>query len=205
MPPKTHLPDALPLREELEALAHRYLHLHNEVEQRNAGSGVRRRIEDELLRVRERFDTLLGEWVPDDELRERWREYLHTHAAEPEQPEAIDPLVFRGVNEAGSVADVRRRGDEFLVSIDGALVERVAADEDFRSPVPGARFRVDGFDFRETITASPDAVRALAEYLDDEGAHPPWDYASLLLGDGLVDAHFGLTPRGRRALAALDV
>jgi hypothetical protein len=202
MPPKTHLPDALPLREELEALAHRYLHLHNELERRKPGSGVRRRMNDELLRVRERFDGLLDEWVPDDELRERWRAYLHTHGAEPEEPEAIDPLVFRGVNDAGSVADIRRRGDEFLVQVDGALLERVAADEDFRSKVPGATFHVDGFEFRETFAASPEAVRALAEYLDEDGAHPPWDYAAELLGDGLVDAQFGVTPRGRRALAS---
>jgi hypothetical protein len=201
MAPKTHLPDALPLREELEALAHRYLHLHNELEGRRPGNAVRRREQDELLRVRERFDGLLEEWVQDEELRGRWREYLHTHGAEPDQPEAIDPLVFRGVNDAGSVADVRRRGDEFLVWVDGALMERVAADEDFRSKVPGATLRVDGFEFRETFTASPEAVRALADYRDGDGAHPPWAYASELLADGLVDAHFGLTPRGRRALA----
>jgi hypothetical protein len=204
MPPKTHLPEALPLREELDALAHRYHHLHNEIERRNPGSGVRRRIADELLHVRERFDSLLEEWVPDDALREQWRDYLHTHAAEPERPEAIDPLVFRGVNDAGSVADVRRRGDEFLLWVDGALLERVAADEDFRSKLPGATFHVDGLEFRETFAASPEAVRALADYLGEDGAHPPWDYAAELLGDGLVDAQFGVTARGRRALASIS-
>jgi hypothetical protein len=198
--PKTHLPDSLPLREELEALAHRYHHLHNEVEQRKEGSGVRRRIEDELLDVRGRFDRLLEEWVEDEGLRERWREYLHTHTAEPEQPEGIEPLVFRGVNDAGSVAEVRRRGDEFGVYVDGALMERATADEDFGARVPPATFHVDGFEFRETFAVSADAVRALADFLDD-GDQPPWGYASELLADGLVDTHFGLTPRGRRALA----
>jgi hypothetical protein len=198
---KTHIPDSLPLREELEALAYRYRHLHNELEQRGSGSGVRRRLEDELAQVRERFGRLVEEWVPEG-LRSRWGEYLAGHTEEPAEPGGIDPLVFRGVNDAGSVAEVRRRGpDEFLVVVDGALLERVEADADFRSTVPGTTFRVDGFEFRETITASPEAVRALADYLDDDGAHPPWDYASELLGDGLVDAHFGLTPRGRRALA----
>jgi hypothetical protein len=197
--PKTHLPDSLPLREELEALAHRYRHLHNEVEQQKPGSGVRRRIEDELLDVRERFDRILEEWVDDEALRGRWREYLHTHTPEPDQPEGIDPLVFRGVNDAGSLAEVRRRSDEFAVYVDGALMERVAADEDFAARVPPATFHVDGFDFRETFAASSEAVRALADFLD-EGDQPPWRYASELLADGLVDTHFGLTPRGRRAV-----
>jgi hypothetical protein len=200
--PKTHLPDSLPLREQLEALAYRYRHLHNEVEQRKEGSGVRRRLEDELLDVRERFDRLLEEWVDDEALRARWREYLHTHTPEPEQPAGIDPLVFRGVNDAGSVAEVRRRGDEFTVSVDGALMERVNADEDFASRVSPATFHVDGFEFRETFAASAEAVRALADFLD-EGAQPPWGSASELLADGLVDTHFGLTPRGRRAVEQL--
>jgi hypothetical protein len=200
---KTHLPGTLPLREELETLAHRFRHLHNELEQRNPGSGVRRRIENELLQVRERFDRLLEEWVQDEELRDRWRAYLQAHAPEPDQPAAIDPLVFSGINDAGSVAEVRRKGDEFLVYVDGGLMERVAADEDFGSRVLGARLHVDGFEFRETFAASPAAVRALADYLGDEGAQPPWEHASELLGEGLIDVHFGLTPRGRRALATL--
>jgi hypothetical protein len=200
---KTHLPEALPLREELEALAYRYHHVHNELEQRKPGSGVRRRLEDELLAVRERFDRVLDEWVQDDELRARWREYLHTHTAAPEQPDAIDPLVFRGENDAGSVADVRRRGDEFLLSVDGSLLERVAADEDFAARVPPATFHVDGLEFRETFTTPPEAVRALADFLDEDDVSPPWEHAPELLSDGLVDVHFGVTPRGRRALATL--
>lgn len=95
---------------------------------------------------------------------------------------------------------MRRRGDEFQVSITGALVERVAAEKDFGSPVPGLRFSVDGFEFRERFTASPEAVSALAGFLE-QGGRPPWEQARELLEDGLVDVHFGVTPRGHRAIS----
>ena len=54
--------------------------------------------------------------------------------------------------------------------------------------------------FSETFTASTKALRELAGYLRGSGS-PPWDSAGELLADGLIDVHFALTPRGRRALA----
>jgi hypothetical protein len=48
---------------------------------------------------------------------------------------------------------------------------------------------------------SDEALEALADFLD-EGGSPPWEYASELLADGLVDVHLALTPRGHRALAS---
>jgi len=194
-------PQALPIREELEALVHEYLHVHNEVEQTKPGSSVRRRLEDRVLDTRARFDRLLEEWVENDELRERWREHLHTHAPAPDGPAGIEPLVFRGENDAGAVAEVRRRGDDLEVFVDGSLLERVAADEDFASRVPGFVFSADGFEFRETFAAPPEALDALEEFLGADDEQPPWDHASELFGDGLVDVNFDLTPRGRRALA----
>jgi len=192
--------EALPLHEELDALSRRYHHLHNEIERTRPSSSTRGDLEDELLQVRERFDRILDEWVPDDELRDQWNAYLHTHAPEPDGPRGIDPVVFRGVSDAGSVVEVRRRGDEFQVWIDGALVERVAAEKDFGSRVPGLTFSVDGFEFREKFTAPPDAVSALAGFLE-QGGRPPWEQARELLEDGLVDVHFGVTPRGHRAIS----
>ena len=41
---------------------------------------------------------------------------------------------------------------------------------------------------------------ALADFLE-RGESPPWEHASELLEDGLIDVHFALTPRGHRALA----
>jgi len=191
---------SLPVREELEALTHFYLHLHNELERTKPGSSIRRKTEDRLLDVREQFDRLLDEWVDDDELRERWREHLHTHGPAPAEPKGIPQLVFRGENDAGSVVEVRPDGNELRVFVDGSLLERVDPRRDLASRVPGLVFHLDGFQFRETFAAPPEALQALTAFLED--GEPPWEHVSELLGDGLIDAHLGLTPRGRRALAA---
>ena len=42
-------------------------------------------------------------------------------------------------------------------------------------------------------------ARRPGDFLDD-GKSPPWDHASELLADGLIDTHLAVTPRGRRAL-----
>ena len=62
-------------------------------------------------------------------------------------------------------------------------------------------FRWDGKEIAETFNASENALTALAAYRAGSGAQPPWDYASELLADGLIDVHFDLTPRGKRAIA----
>jgi hypothetical protein len=193
----------LPLRELLETLARQYHHLQNEHKHFREGSTMRRRIGERLLDVRERFDRLLDEWVDDDDLREDWRRHLHHRVAVPDGPSAIQPLAFRGVSDAGSVAEIRgRNGDDFDVVVDGSLVERIAAKKDLERAVPST-FRVDGFEFRETFAASADALEALGAFLADAGS-PPWEHATELLADGLIDTHFDLTPRGRRALATVS-
>jgi hypothetical protein len=201
---KQHEIEALPRREELDSLTHYYHHLRNEHERADPESSTRRRLEDRLLEVRERFERLLEEWVPDPELREAWREYLRNRRPEPSEPPAIRPLVFQGRSEvAGSTVEVRRKGDEFQVEVDGALLERVAAQKDLSVTTPALRFRLNGTEFEETFDASPEALRALADIVD-QGGSPPWEHASELLADGLIDVHFDLTPRGRRALARLS-
>ncbi len=160
-------------------------------------------LHDRLLEVRQRVDRLLDEWVTDPELREGWREYLHNHRPEPDGPPAIRPVVFRGRSEtAGSVVEIRGQDDDYTVEVDGSLVERVAAAKDFSVDVPPARFRLNGNEFVEMFAASPEALGALADFYDTGGS-PPWEYASELLEDGVIDVHFDLTPRGRRALASM--
>lgn len=51
------------------------------------------------------------------------------------------------------------------------------------------------------FTASADPRNVLADFLESDEP-PPWDFASELLADGLIDVHFALSPRGRRALAS---
>jgi hypothetical protein len=192
---------ALPRREELEALARHYHHLQNEHKRAAPQSGMRRRIEDRLLQVRRRFDQVLAEWVPEEDFRRAWRDHLHYRAPKPPGPPPIPPLVFRGRSEARSVVEIRgKKGEELDVEIDGALVERIAAAKDFAITGAPARYRYNRTEFRETFSVSPDALQALADFLA-EGGSPPWQHASELLGDGLIDVHVALTPRGRRALS----
>jgi hypothetical protein len=192
--------EVVPLREELEALVRYSHHLESEREHTSPTSSARRHLEERLERIRERLERLLDEWMPEPELQQAWRDYLQHHRPEPDGPPAIAPLVFRGVNEAGSVAEIRRNGDELRVEVDGSLAERVAAEKDLASDQPGRRVRADGMEFTETFEVSPEALDALAGF-SAGGGSPPWEYASELLADGLIDVHFALTPRGRRALA----
>jgi hypothetical protein len=192
---------ALPLREELEALV-AYAHK-LQTQRSHIGPGsARRHVEDHLAEVRERFERLLEEWVPDPGLRDAWRAYLEHHAPEPGAPPAIRRVVFRGRGEAsGSIVEVTGRGDELRVEVDGALAERIAGEKDFTSELPGLRWRLNGTEFEEIFDASPEAVEALAEF-SEGGGEPPWERAAELLTDGLIDVHLELTPRGKRALAA---
>jgi hypothetical protein len=192
---------ALPLREELAALVHNYKHLHNELVHENPEGSTRRELEDKLLDVRERFDRLLDEWVPDAELQEQWREHIHGRRAEPDEPVSIDPLAFQGVTDAGSTVQVRGQADEYQVWVDGSLQERIAARKDLSVDKPVLHFRGDGKEIAETFNVSEDALNALARYRDESDPSPPWEYASELLADGLIDVHFDLTPRGKRATA----
>jgi hypothetical protein len=210
VPPPASLPkrsspeaSALPLREELAALVHHYQHLHNEVEHEKPEGSTRRELEDKLLDVRQRFDRLLDKWVLDDELREQWREYIRGRRSEPDDPAGIEPLAFEGLDDAGSVVQVRGQADEYQVWVDGSLQERIAARKDLSVDKPVLHFRWDRKEIAETFNASEEARNALAAYRDATDVSPPWEYASELLADGLIDVHFDLTPRGKRATAGL--
>jgi phosphoglycolate phosphatase-like HAD superfamily hydrolase len=193
--------ETLPVHEELDALARHYHHLQVQHQNASPGSSARRHLEDKLLRVRERLDRALVEWVPEEDLRQAWRAYLEHHGPEPSGPPAIRPVVFRGRSDVtGSIVEIRVSGDELRVDVDGALIERVAAKKDFASTEPVVSFRLNGNDYDELFEASEEAFQALAEFLE-RGESPPWDHAHELLADGLVDVHFALTPRGHRALA----
>jgi hypothetical protein len=192
---------SLPLHEELDALARHYHHLQVEHQNAQPESSLRRRLEDKLLHVRERLDRVLEEWVPEEELRQGWRAYLEHHGPEPDGPAAIQPVVFRGTSEVtGSIVEIRGSGDELRVEVDGALIERVTAEKDFSSTQPVVRYRVNENEYDEIFAASAEALQALADFLE-RGESPPWEHASELLEDGLIDVHFALTPRGHRALA----
>jgi hypothetical protein len=187
----------------LEALAHHYHHLQNEHKRAAPESSTRRRIEPRMSHVRDQFERSLAEWVADEELQRAWSDHLHYRRPEPPGPPAVRPLVFRGTSDDRATVEVRGKpGEELEVEIDGSLVGRIVAEKDFAAVDPSFRFRLDRTEFRETFVASRDAVQALADSLADGGS-PPWEYATELLADGLIDVHFALTARGRRALARL--
>jgi hypothetical protein len=193
--------EELPRREVLQTLARHYHHLQNEHKRAGLESGVRRRIEEQLLDVRERFDRLIEEWVPDLELRQAWREHLHNRVRAPAGPAGIRPLVFRGRSEAGALVDVRgKAGDELEVEIDGSVVARIAGKKDFTPVIPSFRWRFDRVEFEELFDASSEALDALEDSLRNDQS-PPWEHSAELLADGLIDTHAALTPRGRRALS----
>jgi len=195
--------EAMPLWEQLEALVHWYHHVQNEHKRVAPEGTIRRRIEDQLLDVRERFERLLDEWVQHEDVRREWLAHLHNRAPAPAEPKTVRPLVFRGRSDAGSIVEIRGRRDELDVEIDGTLVERIAAEVDFAVGRPPVHFHVNGSVFGEIFDAPDDALDALASFRESGGA-PPWAHVTELLADGLIDVHFDLTPRGRRALAARE-
>jgi hypothetical protein len=85
--------------------------------------------------------------------------------------------------------------------VDDQLVERLWPGHTPLASGRPAVFRLDGVEFHETFDAKPNALLALRSFRAS-GGRPPWDHASELLADGLIDVNFGLTERGRRALAA---
>jgi hypothetical protein len=194
----------VPLGEELEALARHYHHLQVEHQSAQPESTFRRRLEDRLLDARSRFDRLLEEWAPDDDVRSAWRAYLDHHGPRPDEPAAIAPRVFLGRAEAsGTTIEVRKAHEAHEIWADGVLTERVEAEKDFADAEPGLKFRWNDLDFDEVFAASDETLGALADFLDSTDTSPPWESASELLEDGVIDVHFALTPRGHRALGAL--
>jgi len=190
-----------PCREELEALVRHYHHVESEHERAHLEGSVRRHLERRLDHDRRRFEHLLAEYVPDESTRRAWRDFLHHRDGEPSGPPALRPVLFKGRSQAGSVLEAR--GDpsgELVVKVDGQLVERLEGPTIRTGKGPAAVFSLDGTEFREEFDAGPGALRALRRFRAS-GGDPPWEHASALLSDGLIDVDFALTARGRRALA----
>jgi hypothetical protein len=190
-----------PCREELEALVRHYHHVESEHERAHPQGSVRRHLELRLDHDRRRFEHLLAEYVPDESTRRAWRDFLHHRGGEPSGPPAIRPMVFKGRSEAGSVLEARRDpSGNLVVEVDGQLVEKLEGPTTPISQGRPAVFRLDRTEFREEFDAEPGALQALRRFRAS-GGDPPWDHASALLADGLIDVDFASTARGRRALA----
>ena len=182
----------------LRKLGDLYRHVEQEYERESPKSATRRRIAREMTKVGERFERLVVEWVLDEALRERWRRFLHGREPAPDHPELPSPPLFRGTTEAGTVIELRPRGDGYDVLADGARIDHTDApwhlDPDMRDPI-----RINEYVCQEQFLSSPEAVGALGEFVAGR-ADPPWDFVGDLVQDGLIDTELSLTSRGARRL-----
>jgi hypothetical protein len=180
---------------ELGAIVETYRHVQAEYRLAGPEGTVRRHLRDRLEQLEDEFERLLEQFVPDQAERDAWRASLHHGWPSPPARAWPPELLFRGRAETGSVVEIHRStDDEAEVLIDGRLAERLTGDID------GDVLMLDDIAYTETFAASPAALRALRAWVDDPTGPPPSEHASELLEDGLIDRHFGLTPRGRRAL-----
>ena len=189
---------------ELEAIVERYHHLREEHRRAGPGGSVRRHLQRRLTGLEDEFERLLAEWVPGEIGREAWRLHLHHGAPAPAEPGQAGPaLVFRGRSPAGSLVEVHELpGGDYDVSVDGASVERIGRAPDLAVETPHLVFRLGELEFHEIFGVPAPALAALRAHVTAPAGEPPWQYATELAAHGLIDRDFGLTPRGRRALAS---
>lgn len=185
----------------LTRLAAEYRHFQQEHEREPAERPTRRTLQARVTRIGERFEQLLAQWVDDEELRERWLRHLYKGDAAPEEPRMATPPEFLGVTDAGTRVEVRACEDGgFDLIVDGRLERHETLpwhlDPDMIEP-----FQIAEYTCRELFAAPPEAAQALAAFVRAPESEPPWQWARVLLEDGLVDANFSLRPRGRRRLA----
>ena len=185
---------------ELDLIVHEFLHVHNEHARASADS-VRRKLRARVLELRERFERELTASVQDEPLREAWREHMNQRAPAPAEPPPVPLILFRGRSEAGSEVIVyEAQAGGLRVEVDGTLVHRVVRLDLRHQEGAWVFHRDDLGDFRETLVASAEGLEALRAWVDDPTGEPPWQHLRELAADGLVDRHFALTSRGRRAL-----
>jgi protein required for attachment to host cells len=149
----------------------------------------------------QRFERLLSQWVNDEELRERWRCHLHEGAPAPGEPLFTPPPLFKGLTPSNAAIELRRASDGgYDIILDGAHAGHETVpwhlDPDTAEPV-----LIGDHSCREVFDAPAQAIDELEAFLPTSGATPPWRWARELMEDGLIDADFALTPRGRRCLA----
>lgn len=189
-------------RDELLGVAAEFRHLKNEHARFDPNTSTRRRLEARMAEREERFLSLLARWVPDQQDRHGWWKHFRHGGDPPEEPRVPEQLLFRGVSETGSLVEVRHRADgSHDVYIDGSLMEHARGRMPVALGTPVAGPPTFGEqELVELFDAPEEALEALREYAGAPAADPPWHHARALLEDGLIDANFGLTARGRRAL-----
>jgi len=183
------------LAQGLEEIVREYHHAQAEHRRTREEGTARRHLHARLDELEERFEHLLVQRVGEERERAAWRERLHHGAAAPPQAGPARPLAFKGRAAGGSAVEIRARPDgDYDVEIDGVPADRLSGPLDFRV------YHADGRAFGEVFEAPAHALEALGAWVGDPSGEPPWEHVHELLADGLVDRHFGLTARGRRAV-----
>ncbi|MFT3767702.1 MAG: hypothetical protein QM820_19790 [Minicystis sp.] len=189
-----------PSRDDLLLIAHEHNHVHIDL-QRATAESVRRKLEARMLEIEARFERELSETITDEALRKAWRDHLHRRGPAPGEPPQVSPLLFRGKSEVGSEAVVREGPDgELQIAVDGAVIDR-RRRLDLAADPTGAELRAGTRSpFRESFDLPPEALDALRAWVERPRSEPPWPWLRALAAEGLVDGHFALTDRGRRAI-----
>lgn len=179
---------------ELSNVAREFHHVQGEHAREGVSGSRRRRQRARMEELEEKFETLVARWVPDASEQQRWREHIYRGADEPSElvPSEPQPL-FHGSSEYDSSLLIRETEHEQVWIVDGDVVDR----RPLRSPVV-APVRHGGSEFAELFETDPQALDALIAYVERRTSEPPWAWARALYDDGLIDANFGLTDRGRR-------
>jgi len=181
----------------MESLGHEYRKIRESHKRSSPDATHRRHSEREMEQVAGRFEQLLDRWVDDDTERNDWLAFFY-HFADSPSEQALTPPLFRGVTEAGASVEIHATDSGGY----DVLVDRVHAErydmpfqptaERFEPVIVGNRL------CRETFSAPQEAQDSLTTFLLRPNAQPPWRWARPLFEDGLIDVHFGLTPRGAR-------
>jgi len=185
---------------ELVEVAAEFRHLRGEHKRERVEGTTRRHQHARMTELEQRFETLLGRWVPDSGDRHTWRDHLYRGADIPSRADRPGVLVFRGRAGEGGTVEVYVAADGTQrILVDGResrrRARRLVFDEKPRTLAHLGR------EFEETTVAPEGAIAALREFVARPNGEPPWPWARELLDDGLIDRHFSLTLRGRRLLA----
>ena len=188
---------------QLRELASNYRHLKGEHRREGEQGSRRRHLERQMEELEQKFKTLLARWVPDQESQTIWQNYLHRGGLVPEDELERVPPVFLARSPLNSLVVVQesKQGD-YEVLVDGTLVQRLPATFSFGDS-PYRTVSLVEREWTEISRASPPALQALKHYVQFSSGDPPWQWARMLWGDGLIDFNFGLTSRGRRVLSQL--
>jgi protein required for attachment to host cells len=110
------------------------------------------------------------------------------------------PPLFKGITESGTKVEVRPSSDGGTdIVVDGTVQRHETVpwhlDPDMMEP-----FVIGPYRCREVFEAPEEAFEALDAFHGERGAEPPREWRQPLVDDGIINEHFALTPRGRRAL-----